>query len=613
MTECPCEREPPLPAPPAPSTAPPATNPSPSPVPLGAPIPPDCIPTEPSEEEEVEMLDWDESDDDGGMEDDPTAIDADDDATPPDLCDAPANPAAGSRSTSPKPRHGGSATVGLASTCWVWMETPDALPRAMEYWYFAARAGQAMELLGLPSSVPSTPPTGKFGGKVILIHLEGYEDWSPQSPRSSSSETSSEHGSSAPTFVPHEWAAGVLDGRPTQARPLPPRNGGCRAPAAPQKRRDNDPDNDREGPHRRHDAPRSSRVRQLFPGCASDRSVRVQSRSPHPYRRAAGTPELEDLERGRTPCRSLQRSLRARDIIPHAADDWERRRSRSPGCRGQCVAASCNDYMGSLDPLADLCLRASPAWSPPRGSDDPMILEASYLDSVPTAPDDAHVAPQSPAYIPVSALWWGNKQTNCTPTVQDEIVFGPGVQQQEPGGSQAGSMDEVGVISGLVTKMDIDTATERGPTAAAMTSSPAGVPPPPPENQQPPNLYTGSFCELPAPVLQAPAPGEPAPRARKMKKPTVSTRSSSHLAARPSAVPVAQRAQRKLMQELSFIDNNQQQAPDAAVTEYLDLYADDLPEQAVKAIQTAARLGNKRLVKILEAVVQEADALEMET
>jgi len=242
-----------------------------------------------------------------------------------------------------------------------------------------------------------------------------------------------------------------------------------------------------------------------------------------------------------------------------------------------------------------------------------MILEASYLDSVPTAPDDAHVAPQSPAYIPVSALWWGNKQTNCTPTVQDEIVFGPGVQQQEPGGSQAGSMDEVGVISGLVTKMDIDTATERGPTAAAMTSSPAGVPPPPPENQQPPNLYTGLFCELPAPVLQAPAPGEPAPRARKMKKPTVSTRSSSRLAARPSAVPVAQRAQRKLMQELSFIDNNQQQAPDAAVTEYLDLYADDLPEQAVKAIQTAARLGNKRLVKILEAVVQEADALEMET
>jgi hypothetical protein len=42
-------------------------------------------------------------------------------------------------------------------------------------------------------------------------------------------------------------------------------------------------------------------------------------------------------------------------------------------------------------------------------------------------------------------------------------------------------------------------------------------------------------------------------------------------------------------------------------------YADDLPEQAVKAIQTAARLGNKRFVKILEAVVQEADALEMET
>lgn len=127
-------------------------------------------------------------------------------------------------------------------TCWVWMESPDLLPKAMEYWYFAAKAGQAMEIFDLPSPtlIPSTPPVGKFGDKVILIHLVGYEDWMPRSPGTSSSGTSSENGSSAPTFVPFDWAAGVLDGRPAQARP--PRTGACRAPATQLSRHDRDPD-----------------------------------------------------------------------------------------------------------------------------------------------------------------------------------------------------------------------------------------------------------------------------------------------------------------------------------------------------------------------------------
>jgi hypothetical protein len=52
--------------------------------------------------------------------------------------------------------------------------------------------------------------------------------------------------------------------------------------------------------------------------------------------------------------------------------------------------------------------------------------------------------------------------------------------------------------------------------------------------------------------------------------------------------------------------------PDEVVTEYLDMYANDLPEQAVRAIQKAAKLGKKKLVKMLEAVVQDAGAVEME-
>ena len=80
------------------------------------------------------------------------------------------------------------------------------------------------------------------------------------------------------------------------------------------------------------------------------------------------------------------------------------------------------------------------------------------------------------------------------------------------------------------------------------------------------------------------------------------TRSSLRLAARPSPVPVAERAQRKLMRELDFI-NNQSPAPDAAITGYVDMYAGELPEQAVKALKAATRLSNKKLAKALAAIV----------
>ena len=67
------------------------------------------------------------------------------------------------------------------------------------------------------------------------------------------------------------------------------------------------------------------------------------------------------------------------------------------------------------------------------------------------------------------------------------------------------------------------------------------------------------------------------------------TRSSLRLAARPSHVPVAQRAQRKLMRELDFI-NGQSLAPDAAVTEFVDMFGEDLPEQAIKAVSSGCRM-----------------------
>jgi len=52
--------------------------------------------------------------------------------------------------------------------------------------------------------------------------------------------------------------------------------------------------------------------------------------------------------------------------------------------------------------------------------------------------------------------------------------------------------------------------------------------------------------------------------------------------------------------------------PDSAVTEYIDMYGQDLPDQAIDTIRAAAQLGNKRLSKVLAAMAAEAGAAEME-
>jgi len=248
--------------------------------------------------------------------------------------------------------------------------------------------------------------------------------------------------------------------------------------------------------------------------------------------------------------------------------------------------------------------------------------------------DNAGAAPSSPTYVPVSGLWADNKQPNHASAAQEEVVFGPGVQLQGPEESMSGmsqtSSGQVGEISELVTRMDIDSAAdhEQVSAAAAEASPPRALSPgrdaydddaAQTDGGQPPaDLYSGLFRELPEPILQAPKLPTPPPRAPKNrgagKRSTLAaTRSSLRQAARPSPIPVAERATRKLMRELEFINSQQQQAPDAAVAEYVDLYAGNLPEMAVEAIKAATRMGNKNLAKVLEAIVQEADAVEMET
>jgi hypothetical protein len=65
------------------------------------------------------------------------------------------------------------------------------------------------------------------------------------------------------------------------------------------------------------------------------------------------------------------------------------------------------------------------------------------------------------------------------------------------------------------------------------------------------------------------------------------------------------------MRELQFIDTPAA-PPDSAAMEYIDLYGQDLPNQAVDTIRAAARLGNKKLAKVLAALAAEAGAAEME-
>jgi hypothetical protein len=65
------------------------------------------------------------------------------------------------------------------------------------------------------------------------------------------------------------------------------------------------------------------------------------------------------------------------------------------------------------------------------------------------------------------------------------------------------------------------------------------------------------------------------------------------------------------MRELAFI-NSKSAAPDATVMTYIDMYGEDLPEDAVQAIRAATRLGNKELSKVLVAIASESGVAQME-
>lgn len=207
-----------------------------------------------------------------------------------------------------------------------------------------------MVINGLPAAtrLPASPPIRLHGDKTILIHMLGYEDWTPRSPNGSTSRTSSGHGSSAPTIARFDWVEGVIDGRPVQTWRVRPE--ACHGLPERQEPRDEDHDGDDDDfrvPPRRSDVPRSTWVRQLFPNCTSERSVRVRTRSPPGYNRRMYDDFLP-MERGRLNSRSPPRGRRSREALQHASEDWERRRSHSPLARSWDRPGS-----GAADPLLD--------------------------------------------------------------------------------------------------------------------------------------------------------------------------------------------------------------------------------------------------------------------
>lgn len=284
-------------------------------------------------------------------------------------------------------------------------------------------------------------------------------------------------------------------------------------------------------------------------------------------------------------------------------------------------------------------------------ADDPMVHEHGCSQfGVPLcfSPDcNDSVTCASPEYKPVSTTFRpacpdphanDNFSQYPKPLAQpSEVVFGPGAQLDGPEPSAA-AMDD---ILDRVTNMDID-ETARDSTAQG-TGGPANdgkvaqvekdmyevlsvpgepndaVLPVPGESNDAHQAATdayasfaaGMFRATPTPLLQRPDLSAPI-NSRTKKKLAAPTRSSVRQAARPSAVPVAERAKLKLMRELEFVSDNRAPAPDAAVTAYAQLYGHGLPDAAVKVLRAATKMGNKELTKVLEAIAAEVGTAELE-
>jgi hypothetical protein len=118
-----------------------------------------------------------------------------------------------------------------------WMSNPDLLPRMKTVTFFSEIAGRSSFGFGPPpaKSPLSSPPAGV--DICLLIHLDHYVDWMPQTTSSftsgvsglPSSSSDSAPGRSFPFFRRFSWTTGVANGQAgasiAHARPMPPAHG----------------------------------------------------------------------------------------------------------------------------------------------------------------------------------------------------------------------------------------------------------------------------------------------------------------------------------------------------------------------------------------------------
>ncbi|KAF8700339.1 hypothetical protein HU200_034271 [Digitaria exilis] len=522
-------------------------------------------------------------------------------------------------------------------SCWVWMSNPDHLPRSHGCLVFPKDAGRPLEMVDLPTPRrrPGTPPVGR--PVQLLIHLDEYYDWTPSTTRVS------------PVHQRFDWTPGVMDGCDPM---VSGHAGGCRGVAAP-LRREHDQDDDRRGPRR--EGERSSIRGPRAPGAHDGvrngiNGQRNRTRSPPPGRRQQS---MGAARCGREHARSPIRVWRPRDPQRRDAEDWERRRSRSPTRRSTSLLAgtppkktssyyevegvSCTaPCFGNLeshaaagpdapspprehpDPLLNffkvLCTEPFPVDTYSyRTDEDPMMQEAalaaraSTLLSVQAHGLEGDLSP--PDYINGSSIWspgeGGDRRLECSPPLSPayQPTSGPWAATTDidaevtfgPGVQlEHNTTHALEDITMQVTRMDIDApSTDHGLQ---------------------PSITEQVFTELPPPVLDTPARLHREPPAP-VEEPVCNTntrRASSRLAARPSPIPVSKRAQHRLLRELNFI-NKDERIIDDVVSAYIETYKTPLPAEAVTALRTVARLKNKATSSALATLVEEdGAAVDME-
>ncbi|TVU04910.1 hypothetical protein EJB05_48054, partial [Eragrostis curvula] len=455
-------------------------------------------------------------------------------------------------------------------SCFAWMWNPDLLPRSKLATFFFEGAGRVPRRRGpVPPDEVAPPPEGDF--TEVLIHLPYYHNWKPPlSPAPSSGvsglpSSSSGSGAPFPDFQEFVWHRGILDGRAPPRRPradVP-----CRGVDLRSARRDrDDPDDDYRGGRRdghrswaeninARGRPADDLPRQLRDG------GRYRTRSPMPHRRYDDYNDYGNNGRGRGLSRSPARDRR-RDLLPHADDNWERRRSRSPAARhlpakwghdADFKAAGHGSREDGGIPegrdrsrASEICNDNLPSAAfHSRWELDPMLQEFEIAGStVSTSPSAV-----SPPYVPVSAEWAGG-------AVQD----GPGVEEGP----------SLGPLSPRYTTTS--PAWDLGPTDADRIFGPGSTEPEPPASltdqlatqvnemviddmaqaqDSAEDFMDQMFPEIGTPAL--PDPVRPPPRRPRVRSVSAEpARRSTRQAQIKSVVPVAHRATHRLIKELDL-------------------------------------------------------------